>query len=56
MFYKGSAEGIADVLGGRTHAMFAPASTAMPHIQAGKLKAIAVTARRARRLRLMFRR
>ena len=45
VFYKGSAEGIADVLGGRTHAMFAPASTAMPHIQAGKLKAIAVTSK-----------
>jgi tripartite-type tricarboxylate transporter receptor subunit TctC len=45
VFYKGSAEGIADVLGGRTHGMFAPASTAMPHIQAGKLKAIAVTSK-----------
>ena len=43
VFYKGSAEGIADVMGGRTHAMFAPASTAMPQIQAGKLKGIAVT-------------
>ena len=28
VFYKGSAEGIADVLGGRTHGMVAPASTA----------------------------
>lgn len=45
VFYKGSAEGIADVLAGRTHAMFAPAFTAMAQIQAGKLKAIAVTSK-----------
>ncbi len=45
VFYKGSTEGIADVIAGRTHAMFAPASTAMPQIQAGKLKGIAVTSK-----------
>jgi tripartite-type tricarboxylate transporter receptor subunit TctC len=45
VFYKGSAEGIADIIGGRTHAMFAPVSTAMPQIEAGKLKALAVTGR-----------
>jgi tripartite-type tricarboxylate transporter receptor subunit TctC len=43
VFYKGSMEGIADVIGGRTHAMFAPASSVIPQAQAGKLKAIAVT-------------
>jgi tripartite-type tricarboxylate transporter receptor subunit TctC len=43
IFYKGSTEGIADVLAGRTHAMFAPASTALPHVEAGRLKALAVT-------------
>jgi tripartite-type tricarboxylate transporter receptor subunit TctC len=43
VFYKGSVEGIADVIGGRTHAMFAPASSVVPQVQAGKLKAIAVT-------------
>ena len=43
VFYKGSMEGIADVMAGRTHAMFAPASTVMPQAQAGKLKPIAVT-------------
>ena len=43
IFYKGSMEGITDVVGGRTHAMFAPASTVMPQVQAGRLKAIAVT-------------
>ena len=46
VFYKGSAEGITDVLAGRTHAMFAPASTALPHIEGGKLKALAVTGNR----------
>lgn len=43
IFYKGSTEGIADVLAGRVNAMFAPASTVLSHIRAGKLKAIAVT-------------
>jgi len=43
IFYKGSAEGIADVMAGRTHAMFTPGGIAIPQIQAGKLKAIAVT-------------
>ncbi len=43
VFYKGSMEGITDVIGGRTHAMFAPATSVVPHVQAGKLKAIAVT-------------
>ena len=43
VFYKGSMEGITDVIADRTHAMFAPASTVMPQVQAGKLKAIAVT-------------
>jgi tripartite-type tricarboxylate transporter receptor subunit TctC len=43
VFYKGSMEGIADVMGGRTQAMFAPASSVMPQVQAGRLRAIAVT-------------
>ena len=43
VFYKGSMEGIADVIGGRIHAMFAPATSVIPQVQAGKLKAIAVT-------------
>jgi tripartite-type tricarboxylate transporter receptor subunit TctC len=43
VFYKGSMEGIADVIGGRTQAMFAPASSVMPQVQAGKLRALAVT-------------
>jgi tripartite-type tricarboxylate transporter receptor subunit TctC len=43
IFYKGSVEGITDLIAGRTDAMFAPASTAMPHVESGKLKALAVT-------------
>jgi tripartite-type tricarboxylate transporter receptor subunit TctC len=43
VFYKGSMEGITDVIAGRTHAMFAPASTVMPQAQAGKLRPIAVS-------------
>jgi tripartite-type tricarboxylate transporter receptor subunit TctC len=43
IFYKGSTDGIADVLAGRVNAMFAPASTVLSHIRAGKLKGIAVT-------------
>jgi tripartite-type tricarboxylate transporter receptor subunit TctC len=45
VFYKGSAEGLADAIAGRIHGMFAPSLTALPQIQAGKLKAIAVTSR-----------
>jgi len=43
IFYKGSVEGITDVLAGRTDAMFAPASSVIQQIQAGKLKGLAVT-------------
>jgi len=43
IFYKGSMEGVTDVIGGRVHGMFAPGSTAMPHVAAGTLKALGVT-------------
>src|SRR5262245_55586526 len=43
IFYKGSMEGVSDVLGGRIHGMFSPGSTAMPHVESGALKALAVT-------------
>jgi tripartite-type tricarboxylate transporter receptor subunit TctC len=39
--YKGSAAAITDVLAGRLQLLFDPA--AMPHVQAGKLRALAVT-------------
>jgi tripartite-type tricarboxylate transporter receptor subunit TctC len=46
--YKGTGQAVTDLLAGQIDLMFAPAQTAMPHVQAGKLKALAVTsARRA---------
>jgi tripartite-type tricarboxylate transporter receptor subunit TctC len=41
--YKGSSAAMADLLAGRVSLMFAPASTVLPHIRSGKLKAIAST-------------
>jgi tripartite-type tricarboxylate transporter receptor subunit TctC len=38
--YRGAAPAITDLLGGQVTAMFADAPVLMPHIQAGKLKAI----------------
>lgn len=39
--YRGSAPAMGDLLGGQVNVMFAPASTALPHIQSGKLRALA---------------
>jgi tripartite-type tricarboxylate transporter receptor subunit TctC len=41
--YKGTGPATADLLGGQVQMMFAVIPTALPHIKAGKLKAIAVT-------------
>lgn len=41
--YKGSAEALADVLGGRVDFYFAPVSTTLAHLQSGKVRAIAVS-------------
>lgn len=41
--YKGSAPALADVLAGRVTMMMTSISLAVPHIQAGKLRALAVT-------------
>jgi len=41
--YKGSNQAVADLLGGRFPVMFAPASSVLQHIQAGKLVALAST-------------
>ncbi len=41
--YPGSAQGMTDVLAGRVPMMFGPASTVWSNVQAGKLKALAVT-------------
>ena len=47
--YKGSAPALADLLGGQVQLMFDNLPSALPHIKAGKLKALAVTSARARR-------
>jgi tripartite-type tricarboxylate transporter receptor subunit TctC len=41
--YPGSAQGMTDVIAGRVPLMFGPASTLWPNVEAGKLKALAVT-------------
>jgi tripartite-type tricarboxylate transporter receptor subunit TctC len=40
--YKGSAPAITDTLAGQTHVMFPSFFTALPHVKAGKLKALAI--------------
>jgi hypothetical protein len=40
--YKGSAPAISDTIGGQTQLMFPSFFTALPHVKAGKLKALAV--------------
>ena len=40
--YKGSSSAMTDLLSGRVNIMFAPASTALPHIQTGKLVGLGV--------------
>ena len=39
--YKGSSQAVTDLLAGRIQVMFTPASTVLPHVRAGKLKALA---------------
>jgi len=41
--YQGSAQAMTDLLGGRISLMFSPASTAIPHIRAGTITALAST-------------
>jgi tripartite-type tricarboxylate transporter receptor subunit TctC len=41
--YRGSTPAVTDLLGGQVQVMFSPASTVLPHIRAGTLKALAVT-------------
>jgi 2-methylaconitate cis-trans-isomerase PrpF/tripartite-type tricarboxylate transporter receptor subunit TctC len=40
--YKGSAPAVSDTIGGQTQLMFPSLFTAVPHVKAGKLKALAV--------------
>ena len=41
--YKGSSPAVADLLGGQVNVMFDSITSARPHIQSGKLRALAVT-------------
>lgn len=41
--FKGGAPAMLDMLAGRTHVMFANIHEALPHVKAGKLRALAVT-------------
>ena len=41
--YKGSAPAVTDLLGGQIQIMFDPLQSVLPHIQSGKLRAIAVS-------------
>jgi tripartite-type tricarboxylate transporter receptor subunit TctC len=41
--YTGSAQATTDLLGGRVHLLFTPATTVLEHVKAGTLKALAVT-------------
>jgi tripartite-type tricarboxylate transporter receptor subunit TctC len=44
--YKGTAQAALDLMANRVSFLFAPAPVVMPHIQQGKLRALAITARR----------
>lgn len=41
--YKGTVEGLMDVIGGQVHMMFAIMQAGYPHVKSGKLKALAVS-------------
>ena len=41
--YKGTGQAVTDLLGGQIDVMFSPAETVMQHVQAGRLRALAVT-------------
>jgi tripartite-type tricarboxylate transporter receptor subunit TctC len=47
--YRGSGPALIDLMGGQVQVMFNALPTSMEHIRTGKLRALAVTQRRARR-------
>lgn len=44
--YKGTVEGVTDLIGGQVHMMFAIMQSSFPHVKAGKLRALAVSGAR----------
>ena len=56
MPYHGAAPALTDLLGGRAQVMFESVTTLVSYIQAGKLRALAVSTRTARRYCRTFRR
>ena len=48
--YKGTAQAITDLIGARVQLMFAPVQPVIPHVQAGKLRALGVTSRNRSRI------
>lgn len=48
--YRGTAPAYSDLLGGRVSAMFDNTTTALPHVQSGALRPLAVTGRKRSRL------
>ena len=44
--YKGTGQAVTDLVGGQIDLMFSPAETVMQHVQAGRLRALAVTSAR----------
>lgn len=48
--YKGTAQALTDLMGGRVQMMFTPLAPVIPQLQAGKLRAIAVTSSKRSRI------
>jgi len=48
--YKGTAQAVTDLLSGRVQIMFTPLLPVLPHLQAGKLRALAVTSKNHSRI------
>ena len=44
--YKGSSQAVTDLLAGRIQLLFTPASTVVPHVRAGKIKALGAIGRK----------
>lgn len=49
--YKGTAQAMTDLMGGRVQIMFTPMVPVLPHLQSGRLRALAVTSKNRSRVR-----